>query len=126
MLCVCRAPQGFAQLAPSGRWPVALPSKDARERVYARLNVAAFKAELAARALAEGRNAGTSRRRVLGVCRGVHAAGVLCCVALQLRRSTAFQAEAAECWEKCILQGRGRGDVPVLFMPEGIALYPHF
>lgn len=52
-----RVLKGFAQLAPSGRWQEALPGKDARERVIARLNVAAFKAELAARALAEGRNA---------------------------------------------------------------------
>ncbi|GIL53230.1 hypothetical protein Vafri_8887 [Volvox africanus] len=53
--------QGMSRLAPKGQWKQAVPSKDARNRLHARVNVAAIKIELAVMALSQGRNSDALR-----------------------------------------------------------------
>ncbi|EFJ45219.1 hypothetical protein VOLCADRAFT_94391 [Volvox carteri f. nagariensis] len=53
--------QGLSRLSPKGNWKAAVPAKEARNRIHARLNVAAIKLELAALALSQGRNADALR-----------------------------------------------------------------
>lgn len=72
-----------------GSWKAALPSRELQGRVHARLNVAAFKLELAATALAHGHNADALRlSRMLA-----HEAHALERVALQLEKDLLHKYE---------------------------------
>ncbi|GIL88964.1 hypothetical protein Vretimale_16242 [Volvox reticuliferus] len=53
--------QGMSRLSPKGQWNRAVPSTDTRNRLHARINVAAIKMELAVMALSQGRNSDALR-----------------------------------------------------------------